>query len=243
MAVETRKRVSPRPRRPGAVAAWALLALATTTALSAQVGHPPNDSPYRDTPDGNTIVFGVGYLGGSRGIVGVGPSDGVVGTVRYERPVGRTFALMLTLGDALTTRYVQEPTEDSLVRTSGPVGNALFIVDVGALMRLTGGKSWHGLVPTVGVSIGAAIGNYVTADSSQYSFDTKVIFGPEAGLRWYVSRPLSVRLTVRTEWWRLSYPLQFQTPAPDGSRVLAANASTTEWTVHPLATFGLGWIF
>jgi hypothetical protein len=117
------------------------------------------------------------------------------------------------------------------------------MADIGAMMRLTGGKSWHGLVPTVGVWGGVAVGNHITQDTSQYAFNTKVIFGPEATLRWYVSSGVSLRANFRVAWWRLSYPLEFQTPAPDGSRVLAVNASTTEWTYHPSVTLGVGWLF
>lgn len=241
MAREAETRFRRGVPRAGAVAMWSV-GMAVASGLSAQVGHPPNASPYRDAPIGATLVIGGGYLSGSRGVVGVGPSDGPIFTLRYEHPISHVFAAALTLTDAHTTRYLVDPTQDSLTRTSGPIGNSVFMADVGVVVRLTGGKSWHGLVPTLGASVGLAIGNHITQDTSQYAFNTKVIFGPEAGLRWYVSPQISVRATLRVEWWRLGYPLQFQTPAPDGSRVIGVNAPTTEWTQHPCLTLGLGWI-
>jgi hypothetical protein len=219
------------------------LALLIASGLSGQVGHPPNASPYRDAPEGATLVISGGYLTGSRGVVGVGPSDGGVVTLRYEHPFSQVFGASLTLGDAHATRYLIDPTQDSTTRNEGLIGNSVFTADVGAMMRLTGGKSWHGLVPTIGGFVGVAIGNHIAQDTSQYSFSTKVIFGPEAVLRWYVAHDVSVRATARVAWWRLSYPLQFQTPAADGSRVLGVNAATTEWTQHPSLTLGVGWIF
>ncbi|HXQ28203.1 MAG TPA: hypothetical protein VN848_02945 [Gemmatimonadales bacterium] len=224
-------------------ATLASFGLAAAPGLSAQVGHPPNASPYRDAPDGTTLVIGAGYLGGGRGSLGVGPSNGGLVTLRLEHPLGNVFGATLTLGDAHTTRFLIDPTQDSISRNGGLIGNAVFMADLGATMRLTGGKSWHGLVPTIGGSIGVAVGNHISQDTSQYAFNTKVIFGPEATLRWYVSHDVSIRANFRVEWWRLSYPLQFQTPAPDGSRVLGVNASTTEWTQHPCLTLGVGWIF
>jgi hypothetical protein len=230
-------------RRLGTPLWAACLVVLAAGGLTAQVGHPPNNSPYRDAPDGSTLVISAGYLTGGRGSIGVGPSDGPLVTLRYERPISRVFGASLTLGDAHTTRYLIDPTQDSTTRNEGLIGNAVFLADLGATMRLTGGKSWHGFVPTVGATFGVAVGNHIAQDTSQYAFNTKIMFGPEAGLRWYTSRDVSLRLNVRVEWWRLSYPLQFQTPAPDGSRVLGVNASTTEWTQHPSVTLGVGWVF
>ena len=150
---------------------------------------------------------------------------------------------MFTLTDARASRYVVDPTQDSVSRTSGPIGNNVVMVDLGIQMLLTGGKSWHRLVPVVGASFGLAISNAISQDTSDYKFNTKAIFGPEAGIRWYLSREVSVRANARVLWWRLSYPLQFKNPAPDGSRVLGVNDATTQWTVHPCVTLGVGWIF
>src|SRR2546429_9105181 len=64
----------------GVVASW--------NAVSAQVGHEPAHSPYHDVRRGGVLVFTFGYLGGSRGSVGVGPAEGKTGGIRYEVPFG-----------------------------------------------------------------------------------------------------------------------------------------------------------
>src|SRR2546430_14809489 len=64
--------------------------LASWNAVSAQVGYEPGHSPYHDMPRGAVWALNVGHLGGSRGDVGVGPSDGLTGGLRSEeRRVGK----------------------------------------------------------------------------------------------------------------------------------------------------------
>src|SRR5438128_1544783 len=145
---------------------------------AAQVGYPPDRSPFHDVKLGGTFVFGVGYLGGSRGKVGVGPSDGNVFGIRYELPIGRALVAMLGVSDALTSRYVVDPTKDSASRTSGPKDNSLVLADAGLHLRLAGAKTWHGLAPELGISLGVAYAARVPGDSSQYDFSTKITFGP-----------------------------------------------------------------
>src|SRR5207245_219806 len=81
-------------QRKVAVLGMALLSVIPSfRRLSAQVGHDPGHSPYHDLPKGAAWVATFGYLGGSRGSVGVGISDGATGGIRYEVPYptgGRT---------------------------------------------------------------------------------------------------------------------------------------------------------
>src|SRR2546423_11481035 len=59
--------------------------LASWNAVSAQVGYDPGHSPYHDIPRGAVWSLSGGYLGGSRGDVGVGPADGLTGGGRHQR--------------------------------------------------------------------------------------------------------------------------------------------------------------
>src|SRR2546429_9419366 len=71
--------------------------LASWNAVSAQVGYEPGHSPYHDIPRGAVWALSVGHLGGSRGDVGVGPSDGLTGGLRCVVPFG---AVGASLGPA-----------------------------------------------------------------------------------------------------------------------------------------------
>src|SRR2546426_11754226 len=91
----------------GIVASW--------NGASAQVGHEPGHSPYHDVRRGGVGVLTFGYLGGSRGSVGVGLSDGRTYGVRYEVLFGAVGA-SLGLAYGQTNRFVVDPTKDSLDR-------------------------------------------------------------------------------------------------------------------------------
>src|SRR5581483_5979412 len=154
--------------------------------LAAQVGHDPAHSPYRDVPRGGATVASFGYLGGSRGDVGVGKADGATAGVRYEAALGRVIGVSFGLAYALTTRFVVDPAKDSLSRKSGPVDDGTILVDAGLQLNLTGQKSWHGLAPYLGGALGMAFSPArVAADTSGYTFGTKITLAPDAGLRWY----------------------------------------------------------
>src|SRR5260370_14278871 len=112
---------APTPTRlavRAAILGW-LGCAAVGGALSAQVGYDPAHSPYRDTPGGGVAVVSLGYLGGSRGSVGVGLSNGATGGLRYEGPFG---AVGAALGPppGLTTRLVVDPTHPAATPQTGP---------------------------------------------------------------------------------------------------------------------------
>jgi len=225
-------------------AAAVLLTVYPSNRLSAQVGHDPGNSPYRDIPKGASWVAAFGYLSGSRGSVDVGPSDGVTGGIRYEVPLG---AIGASLGIAYgrTSAFVQDAStvRDSLSRKSGPYDSPVVMADAGLQLALAGRKSWRGFAPYVGGALGVAVGQRIATDSSGYKFGTKITLAPNVGVRWYPARRLSVRGDFRLEFWKLSYPLSYKQANFQGSRIQDVNASQTEWTAHPWVTIGLGWIF
>src|SRR6267142_501734 len=179
--------------------------------VSAQVGHEPGQSPYRDVRRGAVGVITFGYLGGSRVSVGVGLSDGKTGGIRYEALFG---AIGASLGIAYgrTNRFVVDPTKDSLspLRKTGPFPNDVVLADAGLQLVLTGRKTWRGFAPFVGGALGVAIGGAAPRDSSGYRFGTKFTIAPNAGLRWYPARRLSVRGDFRLVLWKLNYPVSYQ---------------------------------
>jgi len=212
--------------------------------LTAQVGHEPSHSPYHDVRRGAVGVITFGYLGGSRGSVGVGLSDGKTVGIRYEVLFGAIGA-SLGLAYGQTSRFVVDPTKDSTspARTTGPFPNDVVLVDAGLQLVLTGRKTWRGFAPYVGGGLGMAISGAAPSDPSGYQFGSKFTVAPNAGLRWYPARRLSVRGDLRLVLWKLNYPVSYKVPASDGSRVLPLTASFSEWTSHPWATIGVGWTF
>lgn len=235
-------------RAAGACGAAIFLSVGPTVRLSAQVGYPPGRSPFRDFRHGGAAVLGFGYLGGSRGSVGVGLSNGPVWNLRYELSLGGATAASFSLAYARTSQYVVDPTKDSLSRRTGPFDTHAVLADLGLQLVLTGGKTWHGVAPYLGGSLGMVASGGSPPDSSGYKFGTKVTLAPLAGVRWYFTPRFGVRTEFRAVYWRLRYPLSYKVPFPAGcttdcQRVLPLTASQTEWTVHPWITASLGWTF
>ena len=217
--------------------------LASWNAVSAQVGYDPAHSPYHDIPRGAVWALSVGHLGGSRGDVGVGPADGLTGALRYEVPFGAVGA-SLGLAYARTSRFVEDYTKDSTSRRSALFNDPVVLADAGLQLVLTGRKTWHRFAPFIGGALGVAIGSALAQDTSGYRFGTKITLAPNAGVRWYPTRRVSVRGDFRLVLWKLHYPLSYKVvTSTNGGSVLPATAPLDQWTAHPWATIGVGWTF
>jgi hypothetical protein len=214
----------------------ALLSAYPPIRLSAQVGHNPGASPYHDLRRGAMVRLVGGYLGGERGKVPVGASHGWTGGLRFEYQASNVIIFTTGIAYARTDAFYVTARE-SPPDTVGPVNSALVLADAGLQISLTGGKTFHGLQPYIGGTVGLAFGSPIAADTSGYDFGTKVTAGPEAGIRWYPGRRVSFELGGRIVYYRLQYPAIYRLA------LLPPNASLTEWTAHPWATFGVAWTF
>ena len=219
-----------------------LLTVYPSNRLTAQVGYEPGHSPYRDIPRGGVTLLTFGYLGGGRGSVGVGLSSGASGGLRYETVLGGAIGVSFGLAYAQTTRFVVDPYKDTLSRKSGPYDNAVVLADAGLQLVLTGKKTWRGFAPYLGGALGLAVGGRSPRDTSGYDFGTKFAVMPEAGIRWYPVRRVSVRVDFRAVGWKVTYPATYKYPY-NQTPVLEPTAPLSEWTWHPWVTLGLGWTF
>lgn len=207
--------------------------------LTAQAGHDPAHSPYRDLHRGITLRVTGGYFAGSRGgdNTPVGASNGPTAGLRFELQASGTLTVATGVSYANTTAFYKTA-YDSVPRTVGPVNNDLVLADFGLLLSLTGGKTWHGFQPYVGATMGLAIGSKIAADTSGYNFGNKFTYAPEVGVRWYPARRLSAELGGRLLVYHLSFPTIYRL------RVLPTIATPlSETTIHPWGTFGLAWAF
>lgn len=225
----------------------AFLSIIPSFPLSAQVGHEPGQSPYHDIQRGAGPVFFVGHLGGERGRAGVGPGNALGIGARWETAMGRPTLVQFTAAFLKGDRIIANPALDDTVPSKryGPVNTDLLFTEIALQLRLTGGKTWHGLAPYVGVGAGMTFDMNSPGDTtaSGYHFGSKLTFSGGTGLRWHPTRKISVQLDARAVMWRLRYPVSFHSAAPDGSRVVAIQDPLTDWTTHPWVSLGIGWIF
>ena len=225
-----------------------LLALVPAGAgLSAQVGYPPEKSPYRDILTGQGFSLYGGYIGGTRGVVGVGPAGGPIGGLRYETSVGGPTDMVIGAGYGVLQRYVIDPNADTLTRRTGLVNQPMITADVGLNVLLTGRKTWHRLAPYIGATIGLAFGGNVAQDSSGFDFNAKFLVGPQLGIRWSTFDKVAIRFEGRDLFWQLKYPSSFfTTPSRAPTEPSVLNTTTdpsAEWIQHPTLVLSIGFAF
>ena len=215
------------------------LAVFQTTAALAQVGHLPENSPYKDMRIKQALVFYGGVMSGGEGNAGVGPTNGPVGGVRWEIAVGAPSILFLGLSMANLERPLVNPDDPPDTRFLDSANQRIVMVDAGLNFVLTGRKTWRGLAPYMGVGFGMAFGGPVPEDLSGYTFKTKFHIDPTIGIRFHPSPRFHFRIEGRAVFWRLNYPQQFF----DGTDPLLNDLiqTNTNWTVHPTLLFGIGY--
>jgi hypothetical protein len=226
-----------RPRRPLVLALTLTLSLAValTPAITvAQVGHTPRTSPYRDIKQGSSITIHGGRFLGNGGDVAVGPNDGWTFGGRFDFRSGRALALGLGVSYAQLERLIVDPFVDEV---TGPVDQSVVTAEALVTLNLTGGKTWNGFAPFVGLAGGFGFGSKVSADTSGYDFGTKFFFAPTAGTRVFFGDRVHLRAEFRANFWKLTYPLSFR-EEPDPVIITGADS---EWDLSPWILVGIGY--
>ncbi len=229
------------------VRAALILAAAATFALpaTAQVGHDPARSPYRDLVYGQFLSVSTGYLFGDGGKLGIGPHDGQVVTLRHDFLADRPLTIALGGGWARLQRSYAD-TAALVNRIKGPVRHNVYWGEFIAQLNLTGGRTWHDLAPYANLGLGLAYAELLKQDSTGYQFGVRFFVAPGAGVRLFLSRRLFLRLEARAIFWNLSYPNGYQTHDPDGFGPLLpllSGQGLKEWSPVPLLHAGIGYAF
>jgi hypothetical protein len=214
-------------------------------AVSAQVGHPPRSSPYRDIRKGHTFTVLGGYFSGDGGQFNIGPHDGAVFGVRYDVRTGGTIQLGLGVAHGNLKRFIVNPFVPLASRKTGPVRQSVTFADVTIQFNLTGGKSWHRIAPFVTAGAGLALAGSTPADTSAYDFGRKFYFTPGAGVRVFLSDRLHLRAEAKGTFWKLNYPATFESApvAEPTTPAVITDGKLTEWTSSRWLQIGLGYSF
>jgi hypothetical protein len=228
--------------------AGSILALATSSA-SAQVGHPPRSSPFRDIRKGHTFTAMGGYFSGNGGQFNIGPHDGAIFGVRYDIRTGGTVQMGLGVARSNLGRFIVNPFVRLANRKTGPVEQSVTFADLTIQFNVTGGKSWHRLAPFVSATGGLALSAGTPADTSRYEFGRKFYFAPALGLRLFLSDRLHLRAEARSTFWKLNYPTTFvvepveEPGTPENPNAVITGGKLSEWTTSSWLQIGLGYSF
>ncbi len=220
--------------RPLVLVLVLVLVLTSPRSLAAQVGHAPASSPYRDIEQGSSITLTGGRFLGNGGDVGVGPNDGLTFGGRFDFRAGRALSVGLGVSYAQLERLIVDPFEDQV---RGPVDQAVVFAEALITLNLTGGKTWNGFAPFVGLVGGLGFAESVPADTSGYNLGTKFFFAPTAGTRVFFGRRVHVRAEFRANFWRLNYPPSFL----EGPDPVIITGQDSEWDLSPWIVFGIGY--
>ena len=219
----------------------ALLCLGTAP-LAAQVGSPPEKSPYQDfTWHQDFSVWG-GYFRGNTGEAGIGPRSSPIFGIRYGLHIGGPADMSIRIGRASSTRDAVDPTKLGAPRDLGVRSDPIWVADAGINLALTGQKSFHHVVPSVGMGLGVATSRS-SKDVGGYSFGTGLAIHGGAGLRFVTHGAWGARLDVTDYFWQLSYPGAYFLAPTGGTAVLSSSQVQNQWTQNPVVTFGISYIF
>jgi len=200
--------------------AFALAALVLAQPAAAQVGYPPEKSPFRDITKKLSITALYGHIGGDGGKIGVGPHDGPTYGGRFDIVLSTPLAAAVTASYGTLIRDIVN-VDDSLQPTrTGPVDQDILMIEAALQLNITGRKTWHRMAPFLGISAGWVNGsespNVTRADSSGYQFGSKFYWAPAAGTRLFLTNRLFLRGEARYVSWKLSYPTRYGVVIPDG---------------------------
>jgi hypothetical protein len=217
------------------------LALIATTAR-AQVGHLPENSPYRDLETSQELTFFGGHYTAGRDPIGVAPRDGPMFGLRYEIHVGGPALLYARWGHVNSERFAIDPTKSGDAAQLGKKNVALNLYDVGLVLNLTGQKSFHHLVPVV--NFGAGIGSCSCSVAlDPYTFGTPFAFSFGGGLRYVPGG----RFQLRADWgdylYQVKYPAAYFITPTTGPAAAGPDQSRSFWKSNRALTLGASLLF
>jgi hypothetical protein len=227
----------------------AAISLLAVRPISAQVGHPPGDSPFRDIRKGHTITATGGYFAGGGGQFKIGPHKGAMYGGRYDIRTGSTVQIGLGFAHGSVDRFIVNPFVRLVNRTTGPVKQSLTLADIGFQLNVTGGKSWNRLAPFLAAGVGLAFAGDTPADTSRYDFGRKFYLAPSIGTRFFLSDRLHVRAEAKAVFWKLNYPATFQAEpveepgTPEDPNAVIPGDNLSAWTASPWLQIGVGYAF
>lgn len=224
------------------MALLAAAALSSPRAGTAQVGYPPERSPFRDLESRHELTLFGGTFAAGKDPAGVAPQGGPMLGLRYELRVGGPAYLMVRASYVSSERRALDPSKPAATRDLGVHSSPLQIIDAGISLNLTGNKSWKRLVPTVNGGIGVVAGGK-DVENDPFRFGTPFAINLGAGLRYVPGGRFGMRLGVDSYLYKLQYPTAYYATSPDGTAVLGPRQSTNFWKNNVALTIGASYLF
>jgi hypothetical protein len=224
----------------------ALLSLGAASrgyAQRSEVGFPPAGSPYVDLQHSQEITIIGGQYHAHRDPAFVGPQSGALVGVHYEWRAGGPAHLIAEVARVNSDRRLINPARVGEAREMGTVSRPLWMADVDLGMSLTGGKSWHRLVPEVIAGAGAVSDLRTKPDSGGYRFGTRFAFNWGGALRYVPGGRWQIRGDIKNRMYTMAYPTSYFVAPTNGTPVVASTQAKSFWLNNPAFTLGLSYLF
>jgi hypothetical protein len=224
-------------------------ALCLSAELSAQVGFPPQRSPFRDLERTQEVSFITGWYRAKRDPAQVAPESGPLIGVHYQWRASGPANLTASLSRVESERNVLDPDATATCTTKpnckvvGRFRWPLYFADVGLALSLTGARSFWHMVPDVKAGIGLASDFRTKSDVGDFGFGTRFAFNWGAGIRWVPGGAYQLRLDFTNHLYSLKYPETYYQSADDNTTILASTQSKSTWLNNPGITIGVSYLF
>ena len=190
-------------------------------------------SPYVNFEQRHGVTLFAGYFAGNEGSANVGPQGSFTVGADYWLHVGGPAFVAGELLYAPSKRTIMDP---FTLQNLGTVSSPLYMLDVALHVSVTGEKTWHGMLPLVGLGLGVAY-DPEKPDVGGYAFGTKFFIGAGAGIVTRISGPWLLRVSAWAYLWQLHYPTTYFPPGNGG--IFPPNAADKEWVGNGVFTLGL----
>jgi len=217
------------------------LALVATPAL-AQVGHLPENSPYRDVESSQEVTFFGGNYSAGKDAIGIAPRNGPMYGLRYEIHVGGPAFLMARWAHVNSERFPIDPTKSGTAMLLPKSNVSVNLYDIDLVLNLTGQKSFHHFIPVVNFGAGVASCS-CTVSHDPYAFGTPFAFSFGGGLRYVPGG----RFQLRADWgdylYQLKYPAQYYINSTGAGPAVSSKQSRSFWENNRALTVGASLLF
>jgi hypothetical protein len=220
--------------------ALALVVVATTA--RAQVGHLPQNSPFRDVEVSQELTFFGGHYSAGRDAINVTPRGGPMFGLRYEKHVGGPASLMVRWSHVNSERFPVDPTKTGSAAQLGRRKVSLNLYDVDLALNLTGEKSFHHIVPVINVGAGIATCSCTVA-LDPYKFGTPFAFSFGGGLRYVPGGRFQLRVDWNDYLYQLKYPAEYYVNTTGTGAAAPPKQSRTFWKNNGALTLGASVLF
>ena len=219
----------------------ALVVFATNA--QAQVGHLPQNSPYRDLETSQELTFFGGHYRAGKDPIGIAPSDGGMYGLRYLIHVGGPAFLMARWSHVNSERLSIDPTKVGAARQLGKQNVSLNLYDIDLALNLTGQKSFHHIVPVVNLGAGIASCGCSVNDADPYTFGTPFAFTFGAGLRWVPGGRFQLTADWNDHLYQLKYPTAYYLAPTGGTAAVPSDQARSFWKGNRALTIGASLLF